>query len=773
MASSPDLSQVLERLGLASYFDALTDHGFHDWETVLDITEDDLASLGFKLGHRRILQREIATFRGLPPTESLEPSNPALDPSATSPSASTPTPQTSPPPREKRRYRRHPRPDPNAPKKPKTAYVNFADALRTHPEFSTLSFVDIAKEVGRRWQVLPPEQKRVWESHAARAMQEYELLMDEYKKTDSWRAYQAYLSDFKAQQIQAAKAKRPSAHRIDSFVRGASSRASPASSESPAPLPPSNAPSVTEAESCHNALTLAFSELVSLRGEVLVHGAIPYDMHHLPPEQLTRRAMHAFVQGTGSFLYMWTYGQVDEILDRVYRPVVQVDAMTLAECFTVAAMGAHYDAECFSDHVRQVLYASATLHFHERTASLDYLRTARLLLSMSFYALLEKHMSARYLVAAGLQIARWKCPPSRPDNHSNQDTPSDSWRKLFQSLIFMDCWLSCTLGYIPAFRSEDIAAACTTSKLDRATIDEIVHTQTSKIGLISAEIVKTLASPDLATRENIETLAGKLEHWRKGVPPALQIAALTSTTTPSTLTLYQRRAIMMVHIMYLGALILLYRRPLVATAGVRLDADTHWDMEFTPEDAKRYRNECAVAGQQVAHILHLISIDGSTSRRCWLLIYWSFAAAIVLLFSATTKLVDGLHTSAEQDLSFARTCLDMLERSREDEAIARRYLDLLTPLHRSLREVHQRVVGKVKTSIFSLLRRADEEEEKDKESGMGVRVKREEVSGHLEKLCGLLMDPFGRKFVSEEGREEWEGRKVVDKDGKEELFWWR
>jgi hypothetical protein len=115
----PKLSEVLDRIGLASYLDLLTNHGFVDWETVLDITEDDLSSLGFKLGHRRALQREIATFRGIPPTESLEsiehcsPSPAAVDVLSVS--------TASPPPREKRRYRRHPRPDPNAPKKPKTA----------------------------------------------------------------------------------------------------------------------------------------------------------------------------------------------------------------------------------------------------------------------------------------------------------------------------------------------------------------------------------------------------------------------------------------------------------------------------------------------------------------------------------------------------------------------------------------------------------------------------------------------------------------------------
>jgi hypothetical protein len=119
----PELETVLERLGLTDYLRVLSENGFHDWETVIDITEDDLTALKFKLGHRRALQREIATFRGVPSLLSLEPECFPPSPNSLSVSAlETLARQTSSPPqREKRRYRRHPRPDPNAPKKPKTA----------------------------------------------------------------------------------------------------------------------------------------------------------------------------------------------------------------------------------------------------------------------------------------------------------------------------------------------------------------------------------------------------------------------------------------------------------------------------------------------------------------------------------------------------------------------------------------------------------------------------------------------------------------------------
>ncbi|KAL1610178.1 hypothetical protein SLS60_001843 [Paraconiothyrium brasiliense] len=674
--SLPMLPDVLDRLGLKSYLDALVENGFHNWDTVLDITEEDLTALNFKLGHRRTLQREIATFRGVPPSTSLalDESNAADQPALSTFALESLIRQTStPPPREKRRYRRHPRPDNNAPKKPKTAYVNFADQLRTEPEISCLSFVNIAREVGRRWQHLPPEQKRIWESHAARAMQEFEAQMDEYKKTESWRKHQAYLIDFRSQQQ-------------------ASSKGSSA----------------------------------------------------MRPRSL---------------LYMWTYAQVDEILDRIYRPQKPVDAMTLAECFTVAAMGAHYDMDCFPDRIRRVLYASGTLCFNEKTARSDYLRTMRLLLATAFYALLEKHMSARYVLAAALQIARWKSPALVKD--TNDRIADANWRKLFRSLIFMDCWLSYTLGYVSEVTPQDIAFACPTSPCD-LTIDEQIHVQTSKIGLVAADIAKALASPELATRETIQTLADQLERWRLDVPHMLTINSLTSSNPPP-MTLYQRRATLMVHIMYLGAVILLYRQLLVATAETQLTDGAAWDLNLSIEDAKRYRNECALAGQQVARILRLISFDGTLTKRCWLIIYWSFTACIVLLYSATTKLLEGQADTVDQDLTYGKACMDMLETCRAMEPIAARYLDILWPLYDTLRDIHHRIMGRAKTSIHALL------QGDPNTLSPPIPVSRAEMGPISETLSALLTDPFGRKQAL--GNNSM--RRVLNSDGSCSVFWFK
>ncbi|RAR05730.1 hmg box protein [Stemphylium lycopersici] len=760
--TSPDLlTEVLGRLGLTEYFQVLCDNGFHSWEAVVDITEDDMTALNFKLGHRRLLQREIATYRGVPQSLSLEPESNSPEPTSLSTSAleSFTRQTTTPPPREKRRYRRHPRPDPNAPKKPKTAYVNFADELRTDPEVSQLSFVDIAREVGRRWQELPAEKKRTWESNAARAMQEFEAQMDEYKKTDSWRKYQSYLNDFKTQQSSASLGKQRPGNLSRSTTDTSNntrpySRASPSSSDSPASLP-STASLGPGAEACHNALTLALSELVTLRSEIINKGSQQFGENLLPPEDRVRRCMYSFIRGTGSILFMWTYEQTDAILDRIYRPQTKVDDMTLAECFAIAAMGAHYDTDVFPETVRRALYASGACHFNEKVARQDDFRTMRLLLSLSFYSILEKHMSAKYLI--GLQIARWKWPAAQ-----GPQSMDGSWKNIFRSLIFMDSWLSYTLGYPCEVTPDDTKTACAVHQPDQLSVDELIHMQSSKINLIAAEVAKTLASPKLTTKGNITLLTQKLEQWRQEVPYALQIPTLLSSESQD-MTVFQRRAIFMVHIMYLGALILLYRQLLVAAAEAQLTDGTACALNnISADEVKMYRQECTIAAQNIARMLGLISFDGTLTRRCWIIIYWSFSAAICLLFSATTKLMEGQVEGVEADLAYAKSCMDMLEPCKPCEPVAAQYLEILWPLYDNLQDVLRRMIGRSKSSIFAIL------QPDPSLLSPPVPVSKQEMGPISEKLTMLLTDPFGRKQDVDGTR-----RRILSNDGCYSVFWFR
>ena len=150
-----ELGTALARVGLVQYEECSRRNGFEEWETVMAITETDMMGLGFRLGDRRRLQRAIqdGSNSGVVPGKDGIGNSPVIseglsdirDLSEVMPRSSQQTTRTT------RRYRRHPRPDPHAPLRPKTAYVLFGEHVRQDLASSRSSFTDIAKETGRRW----------------------------------------------------------------------------------------------------------------------------------------------------------------------------------------------------------------------------------------------------------------------------------------------------------------------------------------------------------------------------------------------------------------------------------------------------------------------------------------------------------------------------------------------------------------------------------------------------------------------------------------------
>ena len=110
----------------------------------------------------------------------------------------------------KRKYRRHPKPDKNAPERPPSAYVIFSNNIREEVRGQNLSFTDIAKLVGDRWQKLSPDEKEPFESKANDAKEKFNIELAQYKKADSYREYTQYIADFKAKHSSViAEVKRP------------------------------------------------------------------------------------------------------------------------------------------------------------------------------------------------------------------------------------------------------------------------------------------------------------------------------------------------------------------------------------------------------------------------------------------------------------------------------------------------------------------------------------------------------------------------------------
>ncbi|KAE8444993.1 hypothetical protein EG329_013999 [Mollisiaceae sp. DMI_Dod_QoI] len=229
-----ELANIFAELGISHYLHDFLEQGFDTWETILDITESDFDALGVKLGHRRKLQRKIANSRGLSSDQALaSPRNTPTDDRASDEPKGSNTKVES---KDgsggtqgaKRKYRRHPKPDENAPERPPSAYVIFSNKMREELKGRNLSFTEIAKLVGENWQNLSPAEKEPFEQQAFSAKEKYNNELTEYKRTDSYKEYSQYLAEFKARHPTAQQAsdseaaKRPKLEAHTSTVSSAS-----------------------------------------------------------------------------------------------------------------------------------------------------------------------------------------------------------------------------------------------------------------------------------------------------------------------------------------------------------------------------------------------------------------------------------------------------------------------------------------------------------------------------------------------------------------------
>lgn len=74
--------------------------------------------------------------------------------------------------------------------------------MRDRLKGQDLSFTEIAKIVGERWQVLSTNEKEPCERQAQAMKEKYYADLAEYKKTPQYSGYQEYLIEFKAKHNQ-------------------------------------------------------------------------------------------------------------------------------------------------------------------------------------------------------------------------------------------------------------------------------------------------------------------------------------------------------------------------------------------------------------------------------------------------------------------------------------------------------------------------------------------------------------------------------------------
>ncbi|KAI8331994.1 hypothetical protein EDC96DRAFT_470544 [Choanephora cucurbitarum] len=178
------LRQFLTTYKLSQYYDTFVNEGFDRLLSLFDITESDLISLNVKRGHRRLLQRAIATARGVPLSTPIIIHYGYDDQDGTShmtklgttitTTTTTVTKTVQNPPSFKRHRSHHRKRRQYVPAKPVTAFDEFLKRLKNelsgdeHIELSDV--VSIAHD---RWNRLSSKQKERYEREALHANSDY------------------------------------------------------------------------------------------------------------------------------------------------------------------------------------------------------------------------------------------------------------------------------------------------------------------------------------------------------------------------------------------------------------------------------------------------------------------------------------------------------------------------------------------------------------------------------------------------------------------------
>jgi len=101
----------------------------------------------------------------------------------------------------KRKYRKHPKPDLNAPKKPSpSAYHLFALDQGEKLRRKGYGFEEIARQTGSLWRALPPQAVNDLETKTTQAKNQYRKDLAAYKKSHEYKAYQDYLKRWMAKE---------------------------------------------------------------------------------------------------------------------------------------------------------------------------------------------------------------------------------------------------------------------------------------------------------------------------------------------------------------------------------------------------------------------------------------------------------------------------------------------------------------------------------------------------------------------------------------------
>ncbi|KAK1835722.1 hypothetical protein QBC39DRAFT_339461 [Podospora conica] len=415
----------------------------------------------------------------------------------------------------------------------------------------------------------------------------------------------------------------------------------------------------------------------------------------IPSAQQTLAAIRSFYSSSGKLFHVFTQEQADGY----YRSIFGLEGIpntsqkvAIACICSIAAVGVQYNALDFDKDADLVFYDIAR-HFFVNTVEESPLDAVKVCAMLTMYNIMNKTTVALAFVEVGMGLSqRWASntsiclpPPKRPE--------WDEYRRTWRALLFYSNWLASTLGYISGSSEsafQKLVPLATPDDDPDYGIVEIVQVEMTKIALLNAEILKLhLAFKDL-TRNSMHAIQQTLQHWHSKLPEEMYLSNLSRQDLATNV----RRAIFHVHLLYLGAVMLLYRRiasQLIQSSSTRADKESgRLARDRSPQRPDResllqQAEKGIVAAKHSARILGLLLAEQGVFKRCWLVIFQSHTSCVLILHSVAQKQLHKLPSSCwAEDLKQAQLCLDTLEFCGTMDQVALKYHVRLSGIYSNL-----------------------------------------------------------------------------------------
>ncbi|GAW22559.1 hypothetical protein ANO14919_120990 [Xylariales sp. No.14919] len=466
----------------------------------------------------------------------------------------------------------------------------------------------------------------------------------------------------------------------------------------------------------------------------------------LPSPLLTQEAIDSFFSCSGKLFHVFNNTQVSRLADSVWNGAENGSQSWKADVccvMAVAAAGAQYANTTEDSSSADVFYHIAKRYLDEllETRPLDAIKVCTLL---CFYNVMDKALTSLIYAEAGISLCRRFGLSNR---HRGSSTLTDSmwvdYRRAWRTLIFLFNWLSASLGYKSG--NQDFMMQISSSELNVdnvSDISEVVQTEMARIAVLKVKILHMhTIYKDLGWA--VDAMVQDLEEWYEGLDPVLRLQGVPTQDLP----LEVGRSIYLVHLLYLGANMLLFRR--IAFQTLRL-SNNHtllpapW--QLSQHQYLQHADRALLAASSSAKIIKIMMDGNDVFKRCWIIIFQSYTSCLILLHDTTKKMaLSTRHSTYEENLQNIQHCLKALDFCSSQDPVAARFHETLLPLYRSLMEKY---ANQPESPAMSNAGTGDQDPP-NPEASYGPNQPLEKLSNDL---LAMLCRPFGDPSNREESR---------------------